>query len=107
MRRGEDELTVRIRRALVDVPDVAEQQMFGSTGFMVRGKLCVSGRADRMMCRIDPAGHDLAIAREGCQTVVMKGQERRGYVYVVAEAVRTDDALRYWVDLALRYNQSI
>jgi hypothetical protein len=107
MTRGEDELTVRIRRTLVDVPDVAEQTMFGSTAFMVRGKLCLSGRADRMMCRIDPAAHDLAIAREGCQPVVMKGQERRGYVYVAAEAVRTDEALRYWVDRSLRYNESI
>jgi TfoX/Sxy family transcriptional regulator of competence genes len=104
---GDSELTARIRRILADVPDVTEQRMFGSTGFMVRGKLCVSGRAERMMCRIDPAIHDAALERDGCQTVVMKGQERRGYVYVAAEALRADEALRYWLDLALEYNDAL
>jgi TfoX/Sxy family transcriptional regulator of competence genes len=101
------ELTARIRRALAGVPDVTEQKMFGSTGFMVRGKLCVSGRAERMMCRIDPEIHDAALQHEGCRTVVMKGQERRGYVYVAAESLRTDGALRYWIDLALQYNATL
>jgi len=92
---------------LAHVPDVAEQKMFGSTAFLVRGKLCISGRAERMMCRIDPAIHEAALEREGCRTVVMKGRERRGYVYIDAESVQTPEALRYWVDLALEYNGSI
>jgi hypothetical protein len=81
--------------------------MFGSTAFMVRDKLCISGRADRVMCRIDPALHDTALEREGCRTVVMKGREYRGYVYIDAEAVQTQEALTYWVDLALTYNKVI
>ena len=74
---------------------------------MVRDKLCISARAERIMCRIDPPTHGAALEREGTQTVVMKGREQRGYVYVGAEAMRTTAALKYWVDLALNYNQSI
>ena len=74
---------------------------------MVRGKLCVSARAERIMCRIDPATHGAALEREGTQTVVMRGREQRGYVYVGAESVRTAAALKYWVDLALNYNKAI
>ena len=37
----------------------------------------------------------------------MKGREYRGYVYVDAEFVRTQRALRYWVDLALNYNKAL
>jgi TfoX/Sxy family transcriptional regulator of competence genes len=102
-----DELTSRIRILLAHVPDVVEKRMFGSTAFMVRDKLCISGRADRVMCRIDPALHDTALEREGCRTVVMKGREYRGYVYIDAEAVQTQEALTYWVDLALTYNKVI
>jgi hypothetical protein len=101
------ELTNRIRLALSHVPDVAEQKMFGSTAFLLRGKLCMSGRAERMMCRIDPDMHNVAVAREGCRTVEMKGRERLGYVYIDADSVRTPEALRYWVDLALEYNKLI
>lgn len=102
-----DELTSRIRILLAHVPDVVEKRMFGSTAFIVRDKLCISGRADRVMCRIDPALHDAAREREGCRTVVMKGREYRGYVYIDAEAVQTQEALSYWVDLALTYNKVI
>ena len=80
--------------------------MFGSVGFLVRGKLCVSARAGRIMCRIDPANHDTALKRKGCQTVVMKGRPYRGYVFVEATALKTKGALSRWVGQALQFNQS-
>jgi len=103
----DSELLSRIRAALVPVPTVKEKRMFGSTAFMVRGKMCISARPERIMCRIDPALHDAALKREGCRTVVMRGRKYRGYVYVSAESVRTTGALKYWVDLALSYNKAI
>jgi len=78
--------------------------MFGGMTFMVEGKMCVSVGKDRIMCRIDPAIHEAALERPGCRTVVMKGREYRGFVYVDREAVRTKGGLDYWVDLALDYN---
>ena len=80
--------------------------MFGSIAFMVRGKICVSARAERIMCRIDPAGHDTAVKRKGCRTVMMRGRQYRGYVYVDAESVKTKRALNYWIKLAVNYNQA-
>ncbi len=74
---------------------------------MVRGKMCLSARTTRIMCRIDPALHDAALKRKGCRTVVMRGRKYRGYVYVDAESVKTKNALKYWVDLALSYNKVI
>ena len=104
---GDRELLSRVRAALAPVPKVKEKMMFGSTAFVVRGKLCISARAERIMCRIDPALHDAALERKGCQTVVMRGRQYRGYVYVAAESVTTAAALKYWVDLALNYNKAI
>jgi len=37
----------------------------------------------------------------------MKGLECRGYLHIDAESVTTSDALKYWVDLALKYNKAI
>lgn len=103
----DDELSGRIRAALVHVADVTEKRMFGSLAFMVRDKMCISVRAERIMCRIDPALHDAALERGGSRTVVMGGREYRGYVDVDAESVSTKAALNYWVDLALSYNKAI
>ncbi len=102
----DSDLLIRVRTALADVPHVAEKRMFGGTAFMVQGKMCITARAERLMCRIDPALHDAALERDGCQTVVMKGREYRGYVFVAADAVTTTSALTYWIDLALTFNKT-
>ena len=99
--RRHSELVSRFRVALARVPSVKEKKMFGSTAFMVHNKLCVSARAGQIMCRIDPAIHDAALEREGCRTVVMKGKDCRGYVYVSEDVLRASGDLKYWVDLAL------
>jgi TfoX/Sxy family transcriptional regulator of competence genes len=100
-------LVERVREALADVSGIRERRMFGGTGFMVRGHLCVSARPARIMCRIDPATHDEAIAREGCHTMTMKGREYRGYVRVDAAAVKTKRALKFWIDRALKFNRTL
>lgn len=103
----DDELLSRVRAALAQVPNVEEKRMFGATAFMVRGKLCVSAGRGRIMCRIDPVFHDAALKRKGCQTVVMKGRQYRGYMHVDAESLRTKEALKYWIDHALKYNNAM
>ncbi len=105
-RRHGESLVERVRKALSDVSDVKEKRMFGSTAFMIRGKMCVTAREKRIMCRIAPALHDAAIERPGCQTVVMGGRQYRGYVYVAAAALKTGRALKYWIRLALEHNQA-
>lgn len=102
--KQDEALVARVRRLLSPIRGVEEKRMFGSTAFLVGGKLCVSARAERIMCRIAAERHDAAIARPGCQTVVMRGRSYRGYVYVAADAVTSARALKYWVTLALNHN---
>ena len=78
----DEALLGRVKAALARIRPVEERRMFGGITFMVRGQMCVSVGADRIMCRIDPAAHDAAVARKGATTVFMKGREYRGYVYV-------------------------
>ena len=46
-----------------------------------------------------------AVKRKGARTVVMKGREYRGWVYVEAAEVKTKRELDYWVRLSLDYNK--
>src|SRR2546430_8869844 len=98
-------LTDRVRAALAHVPGVVEKKMFGGITFMVNGKMCISVGRNRLMCRIDPASHERAIARRGAQTVKMKGRAYRGFVHVRAEAVALARDLDYWVRSCLEYNK--
>jgi len=100
-----DVLLERVRASLARVSRVEEKRMFGGVTFMVRGKMCVCAGKGRIMCRIDPALHDAAVKRKGARTVVMKGRQYRGWVYVDAAAVKTTRELVYWVRLSLDYNK--
>lgn len=100
-------LAERIRQALAPVSDVKEKKMFGGLAFMVSGKMCLTASGDRMMCRINPDIHESAIKKKGCETVIMRGREYQGWVYVNEENLQTEAEFNYWVDLALDFNQEI
>lgn len=92
-----------VRGELAAQEGVEEKKMFGSVAFMVRGKLCISARDSRIMCRVEPSLHEDLVARSGASPVVMKGREMRGYVYVDQRALRTRRELKFWVNLSLDY----
>jgi TfoX/Sxy family transcriptional regulator of competence genes len=100
-----EKIADRIRQALAHVASVEEKKMFGGLAFMVEGKMCLTAGADRMMCRIDPTIHEAAITRKGCRTVVMKGREYKGFVYVTEDGLRAETDFNYWVTLAIAFNK--
>jgi len=100
-----EKLTSRIREALAHLPKVEEKKMFRGVAFMVDGKLCISAGDDEMMCRIDPVIHGDVIKRKGCRTVIMKGREYRGYVYVKENSIGSKRDFKYWIELALDFNK--
>ena len=100
-----EKLANRVRKALSHVPKVEEKRMFRGVAFMVDGKMCVSAGDDEIMCRIDPAIHEEVIQKKGCRTMVMKGREYKGYVYVNEESMKSKKDFDYWVGLALDFNK--
>jgi hypothetical protein len=103
--RSTEALLDRVRAALENEPRVEEKTAFGGRMFMVRGRLCLSVRDDRMMFRIDPDRHDSLLPRPGCSTMVMKGRSYRGYIRVDAATVRRTKEFKFWLAMALEYNR--
>lgn len=101
-----EKLTTRVRAEFSGVPKVEEKRMFGGVAFMVDGKLCVSVRDSRIMCRVDPEMQGELVKLKGCRTMTMKGREFKGYVLVDANALRTREELHRWVKLALDFNKN-
>jgi TfoX/Sxy family transcriptional regulator of competence genes len=105
-----EELTKRVRRLLASEPDVQERKMFGSIGFIVNGKLCigVGTHPDHvMMVRVGIEKYDEALHKKGATPAIMRGKERKGYVFLLNEAITSERDLEYWVELALTFNKSL
>ncbi|WP_436491332.1 TfoX/Sxy family protein [Chitinophaga sp. ARDCPP14] len=100
-----EKLADKIRQALAQLPNVEEKKMFGRIAFMVNNKMCLTAGPGQMMCRIDPGIHEEAIKKEGCRTVIMKGREYKGFVYVNEEHLKTKRDFNYWLTLALEFNK--
>jgi len=100
-------LVDRVRAALTKEPEVEEKKMFGSVGFMVRGKLCIGARETRLMCRIDPELQPALVKEKGVRAMVMRGRKLKGYVHVSAEVLTTAAQLKRWVRLVLEENRKL
>lgn len=81
--------------------------MFGGLSFMVNEKMvvCVRGDGD-LLVRADAERADELLARDGAHTSEM-GSGRpmsKGWISVGPEVLGTDDALGFWLGVALEHN---
>lgn len=82
----------------------ATKRMMGGLLFMVRGKMCVAARPQRLMARIGPDAEVAALKRSGCTPMDFTGRPMRGFVNIDAGSLRTARQLATWLDLALAFN---
>jgi len=100
-----EKLADRIRERLAGLSGVEEKKMMGGLTFMYNSKMCVGIIKDELMCRIDPALHEQAIARKGCRTMDFTNRPMSGYVMVNETGMKSRADLDYWIDLALDFNK--
>jgi TfoX/Sxy family transcriptional regulator of competence genes len=99
------ELADRVRESLAQVPNVEEKKMFRGVTFMVNDKMCVTVGDNEIMCRIDPELQPELIKKKGCNVMVMKGREYKGYILVDGNTIPMQQDLHYWISLALDFNK--
>lgn len=99
-----EQLLKKLRETFKSISNVEEKKMFSGIAFMVNDKLCVTVGKDRIMCRINPDLHNKLIQNPGCTTVIMKGREYKGYIWISESALTTKKEISYWVKLALNFN---
>lgn len=99
-------LVDRVRDALAGQPALVEKPMFGCRGFMVNDKLAVAVRPNAdLLVRIDPERCDELLRVAGAQPAEMGAGRTMGpgWLDVAADAL-DDDALAFWIGVALEYN---
>ena len=72
---------------------------------MYNGKMCVGIFKGDLMCRIDPALHEKAIAKKGCRTMDFTNRPMSGYIMIDDTGMKSKKDFDYWIDMALDFNK--
>ncbi len=57
-----------------------------------------------LMARVGPDQYEKALAKPHCMEMTFTGRSMKGYVFVSAEGIDSDEDLEYWIQLCLDYN---
>jgi len=103
----DEELAERVREGLGDRP-FREVKMFGGLSFLIDEKLVVSVRGQGgLLVRCDPESIDELLGRDGTGWAEMRGKPmKQGWLQVDTD-VLDDEALAFWLDVAVAYNQRL
>jgi TfoX/Sxy family transcriptional regulator of competence genes len=100
----------RIRTMLAAELSTREVSMFGGLSFMVNDKMIVNvRRGGDLLVRVDPSRSPELVADHGARFAEM-GTGRAmgpGWIDVPAELIATDSRLRFWLDVAIEFNDRI
>jgi hypothetical protein len=100
----------RIRALLAAEASTREVSMFGGLSFMVNDKMIVNvRRGGDLLIRVDPRRSPELVSDHGAQFAEM-GTGRAmgpGWLDVAVELTATDDQLRFWLDVAMEFNDQI
>jgi TfoX/Sxy family transcriptional regulator of competence genes len=78
--------------------------MFGGLSFMVAGQMCCGVLGDELVVRVGAERFDAALAQPHVRPMDFTGRRSTGMVYVAQDGLRTDQALKAWVQQGVDYN---
>ena len=99
-----EKLANRIRERISNLQNIEEKEMMGGLVFMYNDKMCLGIIKDELMCRIDPALHDIEVEKNGCRTMDFNKRPMKGYIMIEEAGMRSNKDFDYWIDLALDFN---
>jgi TfoX/Sxy family transcriptional regulator of competence genes len=103
----DEQLAHRVRQVLVGMDALAEKSMFGAVGFMLRGNMACGVQEERLIVRVGPERYQEALQRSHARPFDMTGRPIKGWVFVSAEGLKSDDDLREWVQQGVDFALSL
>ena len=97
----DETLADRVRALFVGRTGVREQKMFGGLCFMLGGNMACGIHGDELIVRVGKENLEDALSCQHSRPFDMTGRPLRGFVYVAAEGLGTDEELAEWAGGAL------
>ncbi len=102
----DEKLAQRIGKALEGEAPVEVKKMFGGICVMVAGQMCCGVIGDDLMVRVGPEQYADALEQPHVRPMDFTGRPMKGLIYVSPEGVKSDAALRKWVERGVAFVKS-
>ena len=93
----DEALAQRIRKVVAGGHGMSERKMFGGVAFLRHGLMFAGVSGSALMARVGPAIYQDCLRREHVREMDFTGKPMKGYVYVDADGLRTEEDLRFWL----------
>jgi len=100
-------LAQRVRDALFPLTTAEEKKMFGGIAFMVSGNMTVGVIRDDLIVRVGLENYEAALRKPGVDLFQPTGKPMAGWVTVAPDGHKTDEDLKYWIELALEFVKTL
>jgi len=100
-------LAGRIRAELTGLPGLEEKKMFGGVGFMLMGNMACGIHGDDLIVRLGADQYEAALSQPGARPFDMTGRPMSGWVMVAPAGFQTSTELKRWIDLGVKFAQSM
>lgn len=102
----DEKLAARVRRIL-DRDDIEEKRMMGGLTFMVGGHMCCGVTGSELMVRLGEEAAAEAVGEPHARPMDFTGKPLKAFVFVAADGIATDGALRGWIRRALKFVETL
>lgn len=93
----------RLRRLLDRRQGVTEKRMIGGVCFLVHGQMACGVNAEGLLVRVGPEAREKFLAKPHVKPMRFAGKALSGHVLVEPAGIRTDAALKRWLQIGLAF----
>ena len=98
-----EELAQRVRDVLYPLTASEEKKMFGGIAFMVSGNMTVGVIRDDLIVRVGLENYEASLRKPSADLFQPTGKPMAGWVTVASDGHKTDEDMKYWINLALEF----
>ena len=87
--------------------DLVVKKMFGGLCFLLSEYMCCVIIDDKLLARVGPKDYSYYLTKPNVTEMDFTGKPVKGMVYILPEGFESDSDLEYWVNICIRFVDSL
>jgi TfoX/Sxy family transcriptional regulator of competence genes len=103
----DQDLAVRVSRALEGVPGIVEKKMFGGIGYMINGNMACGVNKNDLIVRVGAERYQEALDQPHAGVFDMTGRPMNGWITVAPAGYTDRRDLERWIKMGVEFASTL